>query len=96
MSVPEFRLVVEGVDETGEESLPGDWVDWISKTYVKQAYDHRPIYRGVRPVYIEKRKCLLVEPSVQKEEPELYEHILRFVRTHRLMWRMELAAGALP
>ncbi len=78
-------LIVEGVRDDGSRLRPGDWVERIASMVAEFGPDHRLHYSThVHPGFIDGRKCLVLEPALQKKNPELYHYILEFARRNRL------------
>ncbi|NOY71537.1 MAG: DUF3579 domain-containing protein [Gammaproteobacteria bacterium] len=81
-------LVVESVVEDGRRFRPGDWIERISTTLANFGSDQRLHYSAsVRPCVIDGEKCLLIDPTLQKTNPVVYEHILQFVTSNGLKIR---------
>jgi hypothetical protein len=60
-------------------------VDRISTVLASFGPDHRLRYaEGIRPCFVEGRKCLLVKKELEKDNPAAYEYVCSFVRTHGL------------
>ncbi len=78
-------LIIEGVRDDGSRLRPGDWVERISSMVAEFGPDHRLHYSAhVHPGVIGGRKCLVVEPALEKKNPELYQYILEFARRNQL------------
>lgn len=79
------KLVIESVSEDGRRFRPSDWIERISTQAAQFGSDHRIHYSSlVQPRVIDGAKCLVVEQSLQEENPRVYDHIITFVRANKL------------
>jgi hypothetical protein len=78
------KLKVEGVTESGESFRPADWAERIGgslSTFHNQRIQYSPL---LSPTVEEGIKCLLIDPSLKENDPQLYEQILKFVTDNKL------------
>ncbi len=81
------RLVIESVSEDGRRFRPSDWIERIS-TQAATFANHKIHYsKSVQPRMVNGNKCLVVEQSLQDENPKVYEHIMSFVKANNLIVR---------
>lgn len=76
--------VIEGVMEDGRRFRPSDWVDRLSATLASFGPDHRLRYGAVRPCFINGQKCLLVQKTLETEDPAAFEYVNSFARSNGL------------
>ena len=83
-------LVIEGVMEDGRKFRPSDWVERLSTVLASFGPDHRLRYaKGVRPCYINGQKCLIVNKSLEQEDPAAYAYVRGFAAANGLRIREE-------
>ncbi|HHM05161.1 MAG TPA: DUF3579 domain-containing protein [Gammaproteobacteria bacterium] len=84
------RLVIESVVEDGRRFRPSDWIERLSATWAQFGPDHRLHYaRTVRPQVLNGEKCLVVDRSLERDDPVAFDHILAFARSNGLRMRDE-------
>lgn len=77
--------IIDGQTEDGRKFRPSDWVDRISTALASFGPDHRLRYaEGIRPCFIEGRKCLVVNKQLETENPVAFEYVCSFVRSNGL------------
>lgn len=82
------RLVIESVSEDGRRFRPSDWIERISTQAAQFGPDHKIHYSTlVQPRMVNGAKCLVIEQSLQEENPKVYEHIMSFVKANNLRMR---------
>lgn len=79
-----MHWVIEGVMEDGRKFRPSDWVDRLSATLASFGPDHRLRYGAVRPCFIKGQKCLMVQKTLETEDPAAFEYVNSFVRSNGL------------
>ena len=78
-------LVVESVREDGRVFRPSDWVERISGQLATYGRNHRLHYSdNVHPCLIQGANCLIVKKSLQDENPNAYQFILKFAADNQL------------
>ena len=84
------KLVIESVREDGKRFRPSDWIERISANMGTFGPDHRLHYSpNVLPKVIQGEKCLVVEQSLQDNDPEAYSYIVRFAKANGLKCHKE-------
>lgn len=82
------RLVIESVSEDGRRFRPSDWIERISTQAATFGANHKIHYsKSVQPRMVNGSKCLVVEQSLQDENPKVYDHIMSFVKANNLRVR---------
>ena len=82
--------VIRSVAEDGQRFRPSDWIERISAGVAQFGPDRRLRYASsVRPQVIDGEKCLVVAGALAEQRPGLFEHIIGFARSNRLL----VAAG---
>lgn len=85
MSQQQGKLVIESVREDGKKFRPSDWIERISSALGSFGPDHRLHYaKSVQPRIINGEKCLVVDETLQNENPAAYDYILKFAQSNRL------------
>lgn len=83
-------LIVEGVRDNGTTFRPSDWPERLSGMFAEFGEDHRLHYAmGVTPRVINGQRVLTVESSLQEQEPEIFQAVLKFARDNNLRTREE-------
>lgn len=78
------KIVIEGVTTEGKKFRPSDWAERMSGS-LSTFKNHRIYYSPLlRPSYKGGNRCVVLDPSLEKTNPELYEHILEFARQNKL------------
>ena len=76
---------MESVREDGRPFRPSDWVERISGQLATYGRDHRLHYsQHVHPCVIQGVNCLVVMKSLQDENPNAYQFILKFAADNQL------------
>jgi Protein of unknown function (DUF3579) len=84
MSKKERKIIIEGVTDTGETFRPSDWAERMSgqlSTFRKRRIRYSPM---LQPTMREGRQCVILDPSLQETNPQLYQSILEFAKTNHL------------
>lgn len=78
------KIVIEGVTEEGKKFRPSDWAERMSGS-LSTFKNHRIYYSPLlRPSYRDGNRCVVLDPSLEQSNPELYEHILDFAKRNKL------------
>jgi hypothetical protein len=59
-------------------------VDRVSGAVASFGLDHRLRYGAVRPCFVGGKKCLMMEKSLENENPAAFDFVKSFVRTNGL------------
>ncbi len=70
--------------EDGRTFRPSDWVDRLSATLASFGPDQRLRYGAVRPCFIKGKKCLMVQKTLETEDPTAFEYVNSFARSNGL------------
>jgi len=76
--------LIEGTMQNGRTLRPSDWVERISGVMARFGADHRLRYGAVRPCFVKGKKCLLVQKSLEREDPAAFAYVSEFVRSNGL------------
>jgi len=83
-------LIIEGVRGNGSKFRPSDWPERISSTFAVFGKDQRLRYLpGVSPRMFNGQKVLAIEPSLQWQNPTIFQAIMKFARENDLRTREE-------
>ncbi len=86
--------VIEGVMEDGRKFRPSDWVERLSTVLASFGPDHRLRYnRHVQPCYIGGQKCLLVDGSLECQDPGAFAFVQNFAKSNRLRMSKRVRAS---
>jgi len=78
------KIIIEGITEDGKKFRPSDWAERIGgslSTFRNQRIYYSP---KLRPSFINGNKCVIIDPSLEDSNPDLYNYILNFARKNRL------------
>ena len=78
------RIIIHGVTADGEIFRPSDWAERMSgklSTFSKHRIRYSPM---LQPSMREGKKCVIVDPNLEKTNPELFTSILRFAKNNKL------------
>lgn len=73
--------------QNGATLRPSDWVERVSGVMAQFGTDHRLRYGAVRPCFMKGKKCLLVQKTLERDNPAAFEYISAFVRSNGLQMR---------
>lgn len=78
------KIIIEGITQAGEVFRPHDWAERVSGQ-LSTFYKHRIFYSPLlQPSVKNGHSCVILDPSLQDANPQLYDSIMEFVRTHQL------------
>ena len=84
------RLIIESVKEDGKKFRPSDWIERLSANMGTFGPDHRLHYsKLVQPAIINGEKCLMVDQSLEHDNPEGFKYIMQFARSNDLRFYKE-------
>ena len=78
------KIIIEGITLAGEKFRPSDWAERMCgslSTYKNQRLFYSPL---LRPSFRHGNRCVIVDPLLQKSNPELYQHIMDFAKVNKL------------
>ncbi|WP_228766989.1 MULTISPECIES: DUF3579 domain-containing protein [Thiomicrorhabdus] len=79
------RYIIQGVTEDGRKFRPSDWIDRISSMMASYGESHRLVYSELlHPELYEGQKCLIIDTSLEQENPTMYRYVMNFVKTNKL------------
>jgi len=82
---PPENIVIEGVTEEGKQFRPSDWAERMSgnlATFKNSRIKYSPM---LQPSVNESgNKCVLLDASLKKTNPELYKSIMDFAQNNHL------------
>lgn len=82
------KLVIQSVKEDGGRFRPSDWIERLAANMGTFGADHRLHYSPtVLPEVVDGEKCLVVDPVLEKENPEAFNFIIDFARSNRLKYQ---------
>ena len=82
------KLVIQSVREDGGKFRPSDWIERIAANMGEFGADHRLHYsRKVHPQMVDGEKCLVIDPELERENPDAFQFILNFARSNQLKYQ---------
>ncbi len=84
MSDKKKRIIIEGVTESGETFRPSDWAERMSgglSTFKKRRIHYSPM---LQPSMKGGHKCIVLDRSLEKTNPALFNSILKFAKENKL------------
>ncbi|WP_319381700.1 DUF3579 domain-containing protein [Thiomicrorhabdus sp.] len=85
VKVVHCRYIIQGVTEDGRKFRPSDWIDRISSMMASYGESHRLVYSELlHPELFEGQKCLIIDTSLEQENPTMYRYVMNFVKTNKL------------
>jgi hypothetical protein len=78
------KIIIKGVTEEGQTFRPSDWAErWSGGLATFR--NHRITYSPqLQPIMREGNKCVLLDPELEKTNPELYRSIIDFAHANHL------------
>jgi hypothetical protein len=81
---PTAKIIIEGITLEGRTFRPSDWAERISGR-LATFHNHRMLYSPLlRPAVRNGYKCVIMDPALKQENPELFAHMLEFARVNNL------------
>ena len=85
MTITSKKLIIESVREDGRKFRPSDWIERLSANMAEFGSDHRLHYsKTVHPKMVNGEKCLVIDSSLEHDNPEAFDFILNFARSNQL------------
>jgi len=82
------KLVIESVRDDGVKFRPSDWIERLSANMAEFGRDNRLHYsKNVHPCVVDGEKCLMIQTSLEEDNPEAFQFIMNFARSNRLRYR---------
>lgn len=79
------RYIVQGYTEDGRKFRPSDWIDRIASMKASYGTSHRLVYSDLlHPERYNGEKCLIVDPRLEEEDPEMFQYVMDFVKGNKL------------
>ena len=78
------RIIIEGITETGETFRPSDWAERMSgslSTFRKRRIHYSPM---LQPSIKGGHKCVILDPSLERTNPDLFNAIMKFAKENKL------------
>ena len=79
------KIIIEGVTESGRKFRPSDWAERMSGALSTFGRDHRIHYSPLlQPTTINGVKCIIVDPSMREQFPEMFAYIMGWADSNQL------------
>lgn len=93
MSAINSKLVIKGVNRKGEVFRPSDWAQRLSSIGAEFGPDHRLHFSPLlHPDITNGVVCLVVDPNLEKERPDVFRHVMNFAETNDLVTQLDEVA----
>jgi len=90
-----YRYIVESVTKAGARFRPSDWIDRIS-SWDATFRNHRLVYsRRLHPAIINGQKVLAIEPTLKRDNPQMFDAVMNFIRRNNLKMHIQYSDGTL-
>ena len=85
MSEQAKKIIIKGVTTDGGRFRPSDWSSRLTNAVAKPGRGGRIIYHPkVKMAMIDGVNCVVVDASLEEEEPMLYSFLLNFATNNNL------------
>jgi len=85
MSEQAKKIIIKGVTQEGGKFRPSDWATRLTNAVSKPGRGGRLIYNPkVKMAIIEGINCVVIDPSLESEEPMLYAFLINFATSNNL------------
>ena len=85
MSEQAKKIVIKGITQEGGKFRPSDWATRLTNAVSKPGRGGRLIYNPkVKMAMIEGINCVVIDPSLEGEEPMLYAFLINFATSNNL------------
>ena len=79
------EILIQGLTSSGRTFRPSDWAERLSGSLSTFGEDHRMSYSPyVRPVTLGGIKCVIVDKTLQQEQPASFAFLMSFARENDL------------
>ncbi len=79
------RIIIRGVTEDGRKFRPSDWAERITTAVGKVGAGRRiEFHPKVSMITIEGISCVLVDKSLEQDEPMVFAFLMNFAKSNRL------------
>lgn len=78
-------ILIEGQTKDGKKFRPSDWAERMSGALSTFGRDQRIQYSPLlKPVTVNGLKCVAMDAELQQINPDVYHHIMNFVKRNEL------------
>ncbi len=85
MSEQAKKIVIKGVTQEGGKFRPSDWATRLTNAVSKPGRGGRLIYNPkVKMAIINDINCVVIDPSLESDEPMLYAFLINFATSNKL------------
>lgn len=78
------KIIIEGKTKEGKDFRPSNWAERMSgklSTVHKQRVRYSPL---LKPIKQNGTQCVAVDPKLKDTNPELFDSLMQFAKTHNL------------
>ena len=80
------RIIIEGTTQGGRKFRPSDWAERMSGALSTFGPDQRIRYSPLlQPTTINGIKCIVIDPGMQDQFPEMYAYIMGWANKNELV-----------
>jgi len=80
------KIIIEGITHNGRKFRPSDWAERMSGALSTFGRDHRIHYSPLlQPTTINGVKCVVIDPGMEKNFPEMYRYIMGWANNNDLV-----------
>lgn len=95
MSTSNRKIIIKGVTEDGKRFRPSDWAQRLATAVGSLGSDRRiRFHPRVNIGAVNGVACVIVDPALEEEDPEIYNFLLKFGRSNHLQIESRDLAGA--
>lgn len=93
MSELNAKLIIKGINHKGEVFRPSDWAQRLSSIGAEYGTDHRLQFSPLlHPDINNGVVCLVVDPVLEQERPDVFKHVINFAKTNDLVTQLDAVA----
>ena len=79
------EILIQGITSSGRTFRPSDWAERLSGSLSTFGEDHRMSYSPyVRPLTVGGIKCVIVDKTLQQEQPTAFNFLMGFAKENDL------------
>lgn len=80
------KIIIEGITQNGRKFRPSDWAERMSGALSTFGRDQRIRYSPLlRPTTINGVKCIVIDPKMEEDFPEMYNYIMGWANKNELV-----------
>lgn len=85
MSGETENIIIKGITEDGRRFRPSDWAQRLTTAVAKPSKNRRIAFHPkVTMITVDGVNCIAIDPSLEEEEPMLFQFLISFATSNRL------------